>query len=80
MKQSFMDRAKLWWHNTRERFMWSIVKRCVRRIDKMNCGAFLAFSWAIDDVTDYHVIAERHLENCHVYGTLVDYYDAEVQE
>lgn len=37
-------------------------------------------AWAIDDVTDYHVIAERHLENCHVYGTRVDYYDAEVQE
>ncbi len=79
MKPSFGYRAKLWWHNTQEHFMWSIVKRCVQRIDKMNCGAFLAFSWVIDDVTDYHVVAERHLDNCHVYGTRVDYYDAEVQ-
>lgn len=82
MKPSFRDRAKLWWHNTRERFLWSIVKRCVQRIDKMNCGAFLAFSWAIDNETDYHVIAERCLPTCHVYGTRVHYYneDAEVQE
>ena len=75
MKPSFRDRAKLWWFNVRERFLWCIVKRCVQRIDKMNCGAFMAFSWAVDDVTDYHVIAERSLENCHVFGTRVDYYD-----
>ena len=80
MKPRFRDKVKMWWFNVRERFLWIIVKRCVQRIDQMNCGAFLAFSWGIDDVTDYHVIAERHLENCHVYGTRVDYYDVEVQE
>ena len=77
MKPRFMDKAKLWWLNVRERFLWSIVKRCVQRIDQMNCGAFLAFSWAIDEVTDYHVIAERSYPDCHVFGTKVTWYDAD---
>lgn len=75
MSESFTDKVKRWWFNVRERFLWSIVKRCVQKIDKMNCGAFMAFSWGGDEFTDYHVIAERSLSNCHVYGTRVEYYE-----
>ena len=75
MKPSIRDRVKLWWFNVRERFLWRIIKRCVQRIDKISCGAFMAFSWGVDEVTNYHVIAERSLSNCHMYGTRVDYYD-----
>lgn len=74
MKPRFRDKVKMWWFNVRERFLWIIVKRCVQRIDRMNCGAFLAFSWGIDDVTDYHVIAERSYDWGHVYGTRVERY------
>lgn len=80
MSESFTDKVKRWWFNVRERFLWSIVKRCVQRIDKMNCGAFMAFSWGVDEITDYHVIAERSLENCHVYGTRVEYYGKQDDE
>ena len=80
MSESFTDKVKRWWFNLRERFLWRIVKSCVQRIDKMNCGAFLAFSWGVDEVTDYHVIAERSLENCHVYGTRVEYYEKQEGE
>ena len=74
MRESLTVKFKRWWFNLRERFLWRIVKNCVQRIDKMNCGAFMAFSWGVDEITDYHVIAERSLENCHVYGTRVEYY------
>lgn len=80
MSESFTDKVKHWWFNLRERFLWSIVKRCVQRIDKMNCGAFMAFSWGVDEFTDYHVIAERSLSNCHVYGTRVEYYEKQEGE
>lgn len=75
MSETFTDKVKRWWFNMRKRFLWRIVKSCVQRIDKMTCGAFMAYSWSVDDVTDFNVIAERSLPTCHVFGTRVEYYE-----
>lgn len=75
MKPSFRDKVVKWWSDLRDRVLWSIVKRCVQHIDKMNCGVFMAFTWGTDEVTTFHVIAERSLPDCHVFGTRVRYYD-----
>ena len=58
--------------------LW-LVKRIifwsVHKLDVLQYGAFMALSWGYNEFTDYHVIAERHHENCHVYGTKVEYYN-----
>ena len=56
------------------------IKRLVHRLDKLNGGAFMALSLWQDDRTTYHVTAERHLENCYMYGTNVKYYNEDCVE
>ena len=43
-------------------------------LDEKSCAYFL---WGIDDVTDYHVIAERSYPDHNIYGTRVTWYDTE---
>ena len=49
-----------------------IIKYCVRKYDKLCQDDFMTLSWGADNVTDYHVIAERSYPNKHIWGTYVD--------
>ena len=71
MKERLSERIK---RKTRERYdkllKW-IIRKAVQKHDDLNYGAFLAYSWGRDEVTDYHVIAERCYGDIYVYGTHV---------
>lgn len=62
-------------HEFHERIVKLVIRKAVRKLDELNYGAFMDYTFEGDERTTYHVIAERHLANCHVYGTRVEYYD-----
>ena len=72
MKERLSDRFK---RKARERYdkvlKW-IIRKAVQKHDDLNYGAFMAYSWGRDEVTDYHVTAERSYDDIHVFGTRVE--------
>lgn len=46
------------WADFRRHLLKSIFKLSIERYDALSLGSFMAFSWGLDDVTDYHVIAK----------------------
>lgn len=77
MPERFEDRVSRKWKEFRLNIMKRIFKWAIEQYDKLHNGAFMAFSWGIDDVTDYHVIAERSYLDHNIYGTRVTWYDTE---
>lgn len=77
MPERFTDKVRRKWTEIREKTLQRVFKWAIERYDKLNNGAFMAFSWGIDDVTDYHVIAERSYPDHNVYGTRVTWYETE---
>ena len=75
MPERFKDKVSRKWKELRMNAMKSIFKWAIEQYDKLHNGAFLAFSWGIDEITDYHVIAERSYMDHHVYGTKVTWYE-----
>lgn len=75
MRESVSARLRRKWHEAKDRFARWLIRKSVQWHDRLNERAFMAYSWALDDVTDYHVIAERSYQDCHVYGSKVEYYD-----
>ena len=59
----------------KNKFLWWIVKICIFTIDKDD--SLLVHSFAKDETTEYHVMAERCYPDKHCFGTRVDYYSAE---
>lgn len=53
------------------------IFRLIHQLDVLDLGTFMAMSHTEDSRTTYHVIAERHLDNCHKYGTKIEYYNKE---
>ena len=76
MRETMSARLRREWHEAKDRFAKWIIRKAVQWHDRLNYKAFMAYSWALDEITDYHVLAERSYQNCHVYGTKVEYYDA----
>ena len=76
MSERLPDRLRRKWHDLKDKVAKWLIRKSVQWHDNLNEKAFMAYSWALDKVTDYHVIAERSYQNCHVYGTKVEYYDA----
>ncbi len=77
MKESLKERLRRMLQEKRIAFLKWIVRKAVRRIDVLNGFAFMAYVWAADDVTDYHLSAERSYPDLHVFGTHVDHYEKE---
>ena len=77
MPERFKDKVSRKWKEFRLNAMKKIFKWTIEQYDKLNNGAFMAFSWGIDDITDYHVIAERSYPDHNIYGTRVVWYDTE---
>lgn len=74
MPERLTDMIRRKWTEFRIKALQRIFKWAIERYDRLSVGTFLAFSWGIDDVTDYHVIAERSYRDHHVYGTRVTWY------
>ena len=58
-----------------KKFLWWLIKKLMFLVDHDN--TLLAYSFAKDSTTDYHVIAERFYLDRHVYGVKEEYYDKE---
>ena len=76
MRERLSDKLRREWNDLKAKIAKWIIRRSVQWLDNLHEKAFMAYSWALDEITDYHVIAERSYQNCHVYGTKVEYYDA----
>lgn len=75
MSERLIDRIKRMWCEWQLSVLERIIKWSVSRYDDLQVGTFLAFSWGRDEITDYHVIAERSYDWGHVFGTRVERYD-----
>ena len=80
MPERFEDKVSRKWEELRMNALKSIFKWAIEQYDKLHDGEFLAFSWGIDEVTDYHVIVERSYLDHRVYGTTVEWYKSEPSE
>lgn len=79
MKESFRDRMKRKIQEMRIRICKHVIRNAVMRLDVLQDFAFLAYSWGLDEETDYHVIKERSTKDFHQFGTAVEYYDSRVK-
>lgn len=61
-----------------EKLLWRIVKICILWLDRDN--TLLVYSFAKDEYTDYHIIAERFLADRHCFGTKEEPYRRESGE
>lgn len=77
MSERLIDKIKRMWFEWQLSVLTRIIKWAVSRYDDLQVGTFLAFSWGRDEITDYHVIAERSYDWGHVFGTRVERYDDE---
>lgn len=75
MKERLPNRIRRWLMETRVMRYKRIIRKYVRKLDSINSYVFMAYSWSADEITDYHVLAERSYPTHHIYGTKVDYYD-----
>ena len=80
MPERFEDKVSRKWKELRMNALKSIFKWAIEQCDKLHDDEFLAFSWGIDEVTDYHVIVERSYLDHHMYGTTVEWYKSESLE
>ena len=77
MPERFKDKISRKWKELKMNAMKNIFKWAIEQYDKLHDGVFLAFSWGIDEVTDYHVIVERSYPDHRIYGTTVELYELE---
>lgn len=74
MTERFADKIRRMWKEFLKSILVFIFKAAIERYDKLNNSAFMVFSWGVDEVTDYHVIAERSYQDHNIYGTRVTWY------
>jgi hypothetical protein len=77
MKEKLIDRIKREIREARDKRYKRIIRKYVEKHDNINYHSLMAYSWGVDEVTDYHVIAERSYPDHHVYGTKVTWYGKE---
>lgn len=81
MRERLPDKLRRKWNELKIKVAKWIIRKSVQWLDNLQIKSFMAYSWSLDEVTDYHVIAERSYKNCHVYGTKVEYgYYDELEE
>ena len=77
MKERLIDRIRRKILEARDKRYKQIIRKYVEKHDKINGYAFMAYSWGVDEVTDYHILAERSYHDHHVLGTEVTWYNKE---
>ncbi len=80
MKESLITKIKRLFREWQINALTFLIKRFVSRLDDLQYQSFMAFSWGRDEITDYHVIAERSYEWGNIYGTTVTRYDEETHD
>lgn len=75
MDESLLAKVRREWTELVKKFLWAVVKAAIKKLDVLGYDGFMAYSFTGDERTTYHVIAERHLDICHVFGTKVEYYE-----
>lgn len=77
MPERLADKIFRKWEKLRAESLKRIFKWAIEQYDKLSVGEFMAFSWGVDETTDYHVVAERSYPDHNVYGTRVTWYETE---
>lgn len=77
MKERLIDRIRRVIRETRDKRYKRIIRKYVEKHDKIGNYAFMAYSWGVDEITDYHVTAERSYPDHHVFGTEVTWFNKE---
>lgn len=77
MKERLIDRIRRVIREARDKRYKRIIRKYVEKHDKICNYAFMAYSWGVDEITDYHVTAERSYPDHHVFGTEVTWYNKE---
>ena len=77
MTEPLIERIKRFIRETRILRYKRIIRKYVQKLDKANWYAFMAYTWGVDEVTDYHILAERSYPDHRVYGTKVTWYNKE---
>jgi hypothetical protein len=80
MKERLFDRIKRSIHEAHILRYKRIIRKYVQKLDRAQWFAFMAYSWGADEVTDYHVIAERCYPDRHIFGTKIEWYDSQEKE
>ena len=75
MKEKWKDKLRRIICEKYDKFLKWIIREAVEKHDDLSKRAFLAYTWGRDEVTDYHVLAERSYPDTHIYGTKVDHYE-----
>ncbi len=69
MKEPLISKIKRKWTEWRIDILKRIIKWAVAKVDDLEVGTFLAFSWSRDEHTAYNILAERFYDWGYVYGT-----------
>lgn len=77
MKERLIDRIRRKISEARDKRYKRIIRKYVEKHDKINGYAFMVYSWGVDEITEYHVTAERSYPDHHVFGTEVTWYNKE---
>ena len=80
MQERFVDKFRRVLRETEHKILKAVIRMAVRRHDVLSGFAFMVYSWGVDDVTDYHVYAERSYPNMPIFGTKCERYDEKEQE
>lgn len=75
MKERLSERIKRKVRERYDKFLKFIIRKAVQKHDDLTEGAFMVYSWGRNEVTDYHVMAERSYEDHNVFGTKVTWYN-----
>lgn len=68
MKERLLDKLKRKFREWRIRQLNRVIQKAVEKKDDLSYQTFMIYTWARDEVTDYHLIAERSYPDHRVYG------------
>lgn len=77
MKERLIDRIRRKIREAHDKRYKRIIRKYVEKHDKINNYVFMAYSWGVDEVTEYHIVAERSYPDHRIYGTEVTWYNKE---
>ena len=75
MNETIISRIKRKIRDMKIEIVHFIIKKAVKKLDDLHYGVFMAYSWAQDNTTDYHLMKEISLPHYHCIGTKVDRFD-----
>ena len=74
MRERLKNRIKRKIRDLKIEIVHFIIRKAVSKLDALQWGGFLAYTWDVNETVSYHVQKEMFLPDCHVIGTKTEYY------